>query len=178
VLACPIPGGCSLIALAALSLLLQSSTPDASTPAAPAALRDQFGRVDSLAAHGGAPLVAMVVTARRLRALKGWEIDLRRRFEGLTFLRVVEVPAQPPVTFEDVARKLRDRVPREVPILVDLDRTWAAAYGLDDGEVNLLIFDARGRLVSRFRVERNAASLAVVAHVLAPLVSATRGVAR
>jgi hypothetical protein len=120
----------------------------------------------------------MVVTARRLRSLKGWEVDLRRRFEGLSFLRVVEVPAEPPVAFEDVARKLRDRVPREVPVLVDLERSWTAAYGLDADEVNLLIFDAGGRLVSRFRVERNAASLAVVAHVLAPLVSARGGAAR
>jgi hypothetical protein len=159
----------------ALWLLLQPATPDSPRAAAPAPLRDQFGRLDSLAAHRGAPLVAMVVTARRLRALKGWEVDLRRRFEGLTFLRVVEVPPRPPVSFDDVARKLRDRVPREVPILVDLEGKWAAAYGLDTDEVNLLIFDAAGRLVSRFRVARNASSLAVVERVLTPLVPHKEG---
>jgi hypothetical protein len=111
----------------------------------------------------------MVVTARRLRALKGWEVDLRSRFEGLTYLRVVDVPAMPPVTFEDVAKKLRDRVPREVSVLIDLDRSWAATYGLDTDEVNLLVFDPQGHLVSRFKVPRNDGSIAVVSKVLGDL---------
>jgi hypothetical protein len=144
-------------------------------PSAPAPVRDQFGRLDSVAAHRGKAVVALVVTARRLRALKGWELDLRRRFEDLRFLRVVDVPEEPPVAYEDVARKLRDRVPQEVSVLIDLGRTWAAAYGLDTQEVNVLLFDEAGRLATRFRVPRNEASLAVVSHALAPLVSPTAG---
>jgi hypothetical protein len=59
------------------------------------------------------------------------------------------------VTREQVAGKLRERVPVQVPIGIDLARTWATTYGLDTTEVNLLLFDARGDLATRFRGRRS-----------------------
>jgi hypothetical protein len=100
-------------------------------------------------------VVALVVTARHLRALKGWEVELHQRLSGLRFLRVADVPEQPPVTWERVAGKLRERVPAQVPIGIDLARTWAATYGLDTSEVNVLVFDPRGELAARFRGRRS-----------------------
>ena len=123
--------------------------------APPAPLVDQFGREDGLGRYRGATVVALVVTAKRLRALKGWELELHKRCAGLSFLRVADVPAEPPVTWERVAGKLRERVPREVPIGIDLERSWAATYGLDTSEVNVLVFGPEGELAARFRGRRS-----------------------
>ena len=131
-------------------LLLQIAL---TTPPAP--LKDQFGREDGLGRHRGATVVALVVTAKHLRALKGWELELHERLAGVSFLRVADVPAEPPVTWERVAGKLRERVPRQVPIGIDLERSWAAAYGLDTAEVNLLVFGPGGELAARFRGRRS-----------------------
>jgi hypothetical protein len=114
-------------------------------------LPDQHGNQDSLAAHRGNVVVAMVVTARRLRNLKGWERDLRARFEEVDFVRVADVPEDPPVTYRDVADKLATRVPEEVAVLIDIDRRWSSALDLDTGRPNLLLIDADGRLVASFR---------------------------
>ena len=114
-------------------------------------LPDQRGDRDSLSAHRGNVVVTMVVTARRLRNLKGWERDLRERFEEVEFLRVADVPEDPPVTYRDVADKLADRVPEEVAVLIDVDRRWANALGLDTDRPNILLIDRQGHLVARFR---------------------------
>lgn len=93
----------------------------------------------------------MVVTARRLRNLKAWEQDLRERYENLRFMRVVDVPADPPVSYEEVAGMLMKRVPDEIEVLIDLNREWATALNLDTDRPNLLLFDREGYLVARTR---------------------------
>jgi len=114
-------------------------------------LPDQRGDRDSLSAHRGKVVVVMVVTAQRLRNLKGWERDLRERFEELEFLRVADVPEDPPVTYRDVADKLAARVPEEVAVLIDIDRRWSSALDLDTGRPNILLIDRQGHLIARFR---------------------------
>jgi hypothetical protein len=93
----------------------------------------------------------MVVTVRRLRNLKAWETELLERREGIDFLRIADIPADPPTTRERVARKLSSRVPDEVSILIDLDRRWAREMNLDTGRPNLLLFDREGELAATFR---------------------------
>lgn len=134
-----------------LQLALQATPP----LAAPAPLRDQLGNEDSLERHRGRTVLALVVSAKRLRALKGFELELAKRLPGADFLRVADVPRKPPVSHERVAAKLRERVPSQVPIGIDLEGAWAAHYGLDTAEVNVLVFDARGELAARFRGRRS-----------------------
>jgi hypothetical protein len=146
--------------LAGAFLLAVASSPTqgeapALTPAATAVvLRDQYGHGDSLAAHAGRPQVVLVVSVRRLRRLKDWEVALDRRLEGIGFLRVADVPAVTSgsaPTQEQVAETLRKRVPREVRVLIDVERRWAGELRLDTREVHVLAFDAEGRLVHRAR---------------------------
>ena len=134
--------------------LIGAPFPEAATgAAATAVLRDQFGRSDSLTAHAGQPQVVFVVSAQRLRRLKQWEVELDRRLDGVGFLRIADVPAEAgkPPTFDDVASKLRKRVPQTVRVLVDTERHWAGALGLDTREVNVLAFDANARVVAHVR---------------------------
>ena len=92
----------------------------------------------------------MVVTARRLRNLKGWEKPLRERYDDIHFVRIADVPEEPPVSHEEVAQKLVKRVPEEVPILIDIERRWARELELDTSRPNLLLFDRDGRLAATF----------------------------
>jgi hypothetical protein len=114
-------------------------------------LLDQHGVADRLADHSDQVVVVMVVTARRLRNLKALEKDLQARYENLHFLRIVDVPEEPPVTREDVARKLDKRVPEEISILIDVERHWARQLELDTQRPNLLLFDRDGRFAAAFR---------------------------
>jgi hypothetical protein len=123
--------------------------------ATPPPLVDQFGREHGLEPSRAATVVALVVTAKQLRSLKGWELELQKRLAGVSFLRIADVPAQPPVTWERVAEKLRERVPSQVPIGIDLARSWATLYGLDTSEVNVLVFAPGGELAARFRGRRS-----------------------
>jgi hypothetical protein len=145
-------------------LLLQVAL---ATPPAPPALRDQLGRAGGLEQHRGTTVVALVVTAKRLRSLKGWQVELDKRLTSVAYLRVADIPKEPPVDYERVAAKLRERVPDEVPIGIDLARSWATSYDLDTGEVNLLVFDPRGELAARFRGRRSQALVAQVAAAVA-----------
>lgn len=145
-----------IYALSGLILLALVGAPSPeveATVAAGAVLRDQFGRPDSLTAHAGRPQVVLVVSARRLRRLKEWEVELARRLDGVGFLRVADVPAEggTPPTFDDVASTLRRRVPQSVPVLVDTERLWAGSLRLDTREVNVLAFDADTRMVAHVR---------------------------
>jgi hypothetical protein len=139
--------------LSALLLLALIGVPSPEAAAAGAVLRDQFGRPDSLTAHAGRPLVLLVVSARRLRRLKAWEVELARRLDGVDFLRVADVSPEggTPPTFDDVASTLRKHVPPSIRVLVDSERHWAGALGLDTREVNALAFDARARVVAQVR---------------------------
>lgn len=143
--------------------------------AAPPPLTDQLGREDSLARHRGETVLALVVTAKRLRSLKGWELALRERLDGVSYLRVVDVPAQPKLSHERVAEKLRKRVPEEVAIGIDLERRWAEAFGLDTDEVNVLLFDAGGGLAARFRGRRSQQLVEQVAAAALRLPGVSRG---
>lgn len=125
--------------------------------AGPPPLEDQNGKKDSLEAHNGRPVVVLAVNGDRLRQLKGWEVALRERFDGLDFIRVVDVAQGPGVRPERVARKLRDKVPPGVSVLIDVDGVWAATYGLHKTDLNVLLFDRQGRLVARFAGKREAA---------------------
>lgn len=133
-----------------LSLAVVGAPPEA----ARAVLRDQHGRSDSLAAHAGRAQVVLVVALRRLRRIEAWEVELTRQVEGVGFLRVADVPpkeGQSPPSHEEIAATLRRRVPAEVSVLIDRERHWAEAFELDTREVNVLLFDAAGDLVSRLR---------------------------
>ncbi|MGD8896062.1 MAG: hypothetical protein PVJ73_08515 [Acidobacteriota bacterium] len=134
--------------------ILPSETRDIG-PLADLELHDQYGREDSLRTHRGQVVLVTVVHAKRLRKLQSWEKALRERLEGVHYMRVADVPADPPVTHDEVAEKLRQRVPEEVSILIDLERRWALSLDLDTGQPNLLIFDRRGRLVSSYRGGRD-----------------------
>jgi hypothetical protein len=113
-------------------------------------LSDQFGGRDSLSAHLGSPTVVMVVTARRLRNLKPWERELRERFEDIDIVRIADVPDDSKATLDDVASKLRDRVPEGVPVLIDMERRWATALELDTDRPNLLLLDSDGALLGAY----------------------------
>jgi len=88
------------------------------------------GREDSLRAHRGQVVLVTVVHATGLRKLKSWETALRERLEGVHYIRIADVPADPPLTHDEVAEKLRQRVPEEVSILIDLEGEWRKAFGL------------------------------------------------
>lgn len=111
-------------------------------------LVDQYGAEDRLVDHLGRPVVVIVVTARRLRNLKAWERDLRARFDDLDIVRIADVPADSNASLNDVAERLRERVPDGVSVLIDMDRLWATALALDTSRPNLLLFGPDGALRS------------------------------
>lgn len=113
-------------------------------------LVDQYGAEDRLVDHLGHPVVVVVVTARRLRNLKPWERDLRARFDDLDVVRIADVPADSNATLNDVAERLRERVPDGVSVLIDMDRRWATALELDTSRPNLLLFGPDGELRSAY----------------------------
>jgi hypothetical protein len=129
---------------------------------APPPIPDQHGRLHGLADHQGRPVAALVVTVGRLRHIRGWEVELGRRFPELRFLRAAHVPPRPGTSRESVAKALRGRVPDEVPVMIDMEGAWAAAYGLDPGDVNVLLFDRGGARVFSYRGRRDERSLARV----------------
>jgi hypothetical protein len=113
--------------------------------------RDQYGNVDSLARWGGAPVVVVVVSVRRLAMIEKWERDLSERVPGIRFLNVADLPADVPVDLERTAQTIRKRVPPAVNVLMDPSREWATTFALDTELPNLLVFDAGSRLIARFR---------------------------
>jgi hypothetical protein len=114
-------------------------------------LRDQHGTQDSLQAHEGQVLVVMVVTAKRLRNIRPWERDIREQLGDVDFLRITDVPDDSTATYERIAKKLQERVPEEISGLIDVERRWATALGLDTGRPNILLIDGDGTLVAAYR---------------------------
>ena len=114
-------------------------------------LRDQFGNTNSLQSQRGSAVVAVVVSVRRLSMIERWERDLSERVPGIRFLNIADLPDDVKVDSGRTAATLRKRVPDGVPVLMDTDRQWATSYGLDTTLPNLLVFDAEGRLLARFR---------------------------
>lgn len=156
--------------LAALAAVLLAAV----SPADSVRLRDQRGREDGLASHRGHPTVALVVTARKLRSVKGWEVALRERCPAARFLRVADVPRDPPTTHDEVARKLAGRVPDEVAVLIDLEGAFAAALALPVAEVSAVVFDRDGRETARISGRKTDGRVAEVARALRAL-GACRG---
>lgn len=122
--------------------------------AGPPPLEDQNGKQDSLDAHHGRAVIVLAVSGERSGELKGWEAELRARFDGLDFLRVVNIPQHPGVRPEEVMPSLRGKLPKDVSVLIDTDGVWASMYDLDTSEMNVALFDHDGRLVARFRGKR------------------------
>jgi hypothetical protein len=158
------------------ALLLFSALPaGASGPiAGPPPLHDQNGKQDSLEAHSGRPVVVLAVNGERLRQLKGWEVELRERFDGLDFIRVVDIPQQPGVQPEGVARKLRDKLPQDVSVLIDMDGVWASTYDLERSDMNVVLFDREGRLVARFAGKRDDALVERISREIEAKLGVTR----
>jgi len=115
---------------------------------AAADLLDQYGVPDSLEAHGEQVRVVIVVSAKRLRRLKPWEEALWTDYPDLPIVRVADIPRTAPTTYEEVAAKLRKRLPEDVSVLIDLDGVWAERFDLDVSVPNLLIFAPDGTLVA------------------------------
>jgi hypothetical protein len=125
-------------------------------------LPDQHGGRDSLAAHAGEPVVVVVVDARRLGTVRRWEQELLARFPGLRVLTVADVNEQRPTELARVATVLARRVPPEVRVLIDMERQWALALGLDTAAPNLLLVSREGALVESFRGRWSAEAAEVV----------------
>lgn len=145
--------GLSVVVLLALTGVEAGAETSAATPAmerlAGLEFRDQHGQVDSLARRRGAPVVAVVVAVRRLAMIEQWERDLTARVPGIRFINVADLPEG--ASLDRTANMLRKRVPPDVNVLLDPTREWAVAYALDTAAPNLLVFDATGQLVARFR---------------------------
>lgn len=131
--------------------------------------RDQLGRIDSVERHQGGVVVAMVVTARRLRNLRGWQKELQERFEDIAFVLIADIPDDREVTYEDVVKKLGRRVPEEVSVLIDLERLWATELELDTSVPNVLVFDPAGNLIDRVRGRKDAELVDEVSRVVEAL---------
>lgn len=134
-------------------------------------LPDQFGQADSLAAHRGEVVVAIVVDVQRLSTIQRWGEALGGRYPRLHFLNIAQLPPEGPVDMARVSATLQKRVPATVPVLIDVERRWATAYGLDAAAPNLLVFDRSGTLVTRLRgrfsAEREASITPVIDRLLA-----------
>ena len=133
-------------------------------------LRDQFGNTDSLANHRGTVVLAIVVDVRRLSTIQRWGEELGKRYPGLDFLNVAEMPTDGEVDMARVETMLRKRVPATVAVLIDVERRWASTYSLDTAAPNLLVFDRDGNLAGqvrgRFSEERSASITAIMGPLL------------
>jgi hypothetical protein len=136
-----------------------------------ASLPDQFGNTGSLAAHRDSVVVAIVVDVRRLSSIQRWGEALGGRYPRLHFLNIAQMPAGSSVDMARVKASLQKRVPANVPVLIDVERRWATAYGLDTAAPNLLVFDRGGNLAGqvrgRFSAEREASITPVIEKLLA-----------
>ncbi len=124
---------------------------ETASPVVSLELRDQFGHIDSLARRRGAPVIVVIVGVRRLSMIERWERDLSERVPGIRFLNIADLPDDVAVDPARAAATLRKRVPAGVAVLMDPERRWATSYALDTALPNLLVFDAEGHLLARFR---------------------------
>ena len=101
------PLAAALLCLCAMLCLPAAGSDEASVPA----LYDQFAQVVSLQDGAGQVQVAIVVSAKRLRRIKPWEVALRERFPDLVILRVADIPGEN-ATYERVCRNLAQTAAR------------------------------------------------------------------
>ncbi len=111
-------------------------------------LIDQYGEAMKIDEVDSEVAIAIVVSAKRLRRLKKWEVALRDRFPELEILRVADIPQTTPVTHADVAEVLKKRLPPNFPVGLDLKGEWSAILELDSSVPNIVVFDAKGELRS------------------------------
>lgn len=136
------------------------------------ALADQFGRGHRRAEYDGA--VTVVVGADRGGSVhvSGWLDLARAELAGptadgrLRALGVADVRGVPPFARRAVRAMLAAALPR--PVLLDWEGRFATAYRFAPGACNVLLFDARGRLVHR------TSGGAAVPALVEPLVSRLR----
>lgn len=114
-------------------------------------LPDQFGGEDSLASHRGEVVVLILVSVRKLSAIGRWQERLHEAHPEASFLRIADVPEEPPADPERVAAMLRKRAPPEAPVLMDFERRWAGALALDTAQPNVLLFGRDGALAAQYR---------------------------
>jgi predicted GTPase len=145
-------GGRPTLLLAALLLgNALADQPPALAEVSELALPDHRGGQDRVANHRGAPVMVMIVDAKRLRLIKDWERDLRERFPDLAIVRIADRPADSDATVAEVQDKYRGRLPEDLVVLIDIDRRWSTALDLDTGRPCLLLLDAEGALVGAWR---------------------------
>jgi hypothetical protein len=160
-----------------LICLLIALTVCGAAAAQPIALPDQNGELiglaDYQAQHPDQAVLAIVVSGRKLRLVKGWEEGLRESYPQLVSMRVADIKDEPRPSQDQVAEKLRKRAPENVSILIDLENRWATDYGLDTEEPCLLLFDSQGKLVAQFRGRASKARLGEVSAALAKWLPAT-----
>jgi hypothetical protein len=117
----------------------------------PPVLQDQYGDSGSLSDYPGEPVLAIVTSARKLRWIGKWEETIRPELPELVSIRIADVTDQPRPGYEEVAKKLRQRIPEGVSVLIDIQNFWASAYELDTDEPCLLLFDSDHNVVATFR---------------------------
>lgn len=115
------------------------------------ALQDQYGETSGLTDFAQQPVLAIVVSTRKLRWIGRWEAAIRPQVPDLVSIRVADVTDEPPPNFATAAGLLRERVPEGISVLIDMNNEWANRYGLDTREPCLLLFDSDHRIVAQFR---------------------------
>lgn len=155
--------------LAGLALAAQALAPDALLPFATVNWPDQLGGRDSLAAHRPAPLVLIVVEARRLPLAGKWAEALTARQPGLTVLTLADAPPGVPVDPARFAATLRKRVPAGVRVWMDPGRRVATALGLATSEPQLLVVAGDGRVAAQVSGRLAPDRLATVLAATGPL---------
>ena len=149
-------------------LLLLAVLAATAVAAQPPALADQYGTNIGLDDYAGEAVLAIVVSARKLRHIERWEKKLRAEMPQLRSLRVADINEQPTPSQAEVATKLRERVPEGVSIQIDLQSLWATYYALDTGEPCLLLFDSAHNVIARYRGRARDALVSEVLLTLLP----------
>lgn len=106
-------------------------------------LKDQLDREDSLLNYKGDVVVLLAAgNGKTLRRIKSWEETLRKRYgETLKVLRVANAEEAKDKTPEEVKKKLQERVPEEISLLIDWDGQVVRAFNLDRQDINIVIFN-------------------------------------
>ncbi len=140
-------------------------------------LIDQYGETLKIDQADSEVAIAIVVSAKRLRRLKKWEMALRERFPELMVLRVADVPQTTAVQHADVAKVLEKRLPPNFPVGIDLNGEWSARLDVDSSVPNIVVFNADGELHSIHPGMFNKKAFAAAAADIDLLIKAARRIA-
>ena len=83
------------------------------------------------------PTIVIVVSAKRLRLTKAWEIAIREKLDDLDIVRIADL--EHGANLDEVRSKLERRIPDEIDILLDPGSSWARTLELDASQPNLLL---------------------------------------